>query len=136
MEKKGYVTGTIQTEKKEVSIDLPIIQFEEDGSNIVYCPAIDVYGYGLTAAEAEKSFSTVLFEFLKYTINKGTLYTDLKRLGWTISKNKNNKITPPPMTQLLSENVFVQMVVMKFGPDTTWLVRLFFKRMLILFPNL
>lgn len=104
MEKKGYVKGTIQTEKQEVSVNLPIIQFEEDGSSIVYCPAIDVYGYGLNTAEAEKSFSTSLLEFLKYTTNKGTLIPELKRLGWNISKGKKNQMTPPPLTQLLIEN--------------------------------
>ena len=97
MEKKGYVTGTVQTEKKEFSVDLPIIQFEEDGSSIIYCPAIDVFGYGINPAEAEKSFSTSLLEFLKYTINKSTLISELKRLGWSISKSKKKQMVPPPM---------------------------------------
>jgi hypothetical protein len=41
---------------------------------------------------------------LNYTTHKRTLWTDLKKLGWTIKKNKKKPATPPPMSELLESN--------------------------------
>jgi hypothetical protein len=46
----------------------------------------------------------VLEEYLIYTINKGSLWKDLKMLGWTIKKSKHKPATPPPMSALLEKN--------------------------------
>ena len=104
MNNEGNGSGTIKTDKGPVQINLVVIKFEEDGSKIIYCPAIDISGYGLTDAEAEESFKISLREFFRYTINKGTFYQELNRMGWTIPKNKRKPISPPSMTKLLAEN--------------------------------
>ena len=104
MKYEGNISGTLQTKKGAVQVNLAIIQFKEEGSFIVYCTAVDVSGYGKTVEEAEESFKISLTEFFKYTINKGTFTSELKRMGWNISRSKRKPMIPPPMSQLLSEN--------------------------------
>lgn len=104
MNDTGNVTGAFKTDRGFVKISLAIIKFEEDGYKIIYCPAIDVSGYGLTDEEAEESFKISLSEFFRYTINKGTFDDELRRMGWIIPKSKHKQMTPPTMSKLLSEN--------------------------------
>ena len=86
------------------NIRVPLIVFTEDGNKIVYCPVLDICGYGKTQKEAFDSFEITLGEFFLYTTRKKTLESELKRLGWTVGKTKFKKMTPPPMSKLLSEN--------------------------------
>jgi hypothetical protein len=88
-----------------VDSQFPLISFIDDNTHIIYCPVLDLSGYGNDETEARKSFDTVLEEFLTYTINKKTLWTDLKKLGWTIKKNKKKPVaTPPSLSCLLETN--------------------------------
>ena len=43
-----------------------VVRFEDSGCKIVYCPSLDVAGYGRTDEEAEESFRITLEETLKY----------------------------------------------------------------------
>ena len=52
--------------KKLIKVNLSLIEFEEDGCQIVYCPALDVSGYGKSEYEAMKSFTVSLGEFFHY----------------------------------------------------------------------
>lgn len=45
---------------------LHILKFEDSGCKIVYCPELDVSGYGKTYEEAEKSFCITLEETVRY----------------------------------------------------------------------
>jgi hypothetical protein len=103
-EKLKTVKGEWASDKKLIKINLSLIEFEEDGSQIVYCPALDVSGYGKTEAEAMSSFSISLGEFFHYTTNKNTLASELKLMGWVIKKSKSKPMTPPPMSHLLESN--------------------------------
>jgi hypothetical protein len=103
-EKLKAIRGQWVSGKNAIKVNLPLIQFEEDGSQIVYCPALDVSGYGNTEAEAMTSFSISLGEFFHYTTNKKTLASELKLMGWVIKKSKNKPMTPPPMSDLLESN--------------------------------
>jgi hypothetical protein len=87
-----------------IDVNLSMIIFEEDGSHIVYCPALDVSGYGISEDEAMKSFTQCLSEFFHYTTNKKTFHTELTRMGWKIKKSKIQKMTPPLMVDLLQSN--------------------------------
>lgn len=93
--------GKWEGANKQVEVKLSLIVFEDCGSKIVYCPALDVYGYGSTEEEALDSFKICLGEFLKYTINKGTLHSEMVKMGWTIKKKK---FTPPLFSKLLKAN--------------------------------
>lgn len=102
---KGVVSGRVTTSNKKVDVRLSFISFEDSGSQVIYCPALDLSGYGKTEEEARSSFETVLEEFLRYTINKGTLVEDLESLGWKRSRSKSSaKMTPPAISSLLDTN--------------------------------
>jgi len=90
--------------KASYTVKLPVLSFKDDNAHIIYCPALDLNGSGHTESQAKESFATTVTEFLDYTTNKGTLITDLKKLGWTIHKNKKKLASPPPMSELLKNN--------------------------------
>lgn len=104
MAKKGSFSGTWKSEKDKIKVNLPIILFEEDGSQIMYCPALDISGYGKTEAEARDSFNVTLGEFFLYTTHKKTITTVLQKLGWSLRKSKYKPMHPPSMSELLNNN--------------------------------
>jgi hypothetical protein len=91
-------------EKGNINVKVPVLSFKEDNAHIIFCPALDLSGSGNTEAEAKESFTIVVSEYLNYTTHKGTLWADLKKLGWTIQKNKKKQATPPSMSELLESN--------------------------------
>jgi hypothetical protein len=104
MTPKGQFTGTWNSGNEEIEISLPFIIFEEGGAEVVYCPALDVSGYGKNEEEAFESFKICLGEFLLYTTRKKTFFDELRRLGWTIKKSKYKPMVPPQFSRLLEEN--------------------------------
>jgi hypothetical protein len=104
MKKQAKVSGTWQSGRNEIKVNLPIIIFEESNTTIMYCPALDVQGYGKDESEARESFKVSLGEFFLYTLNKKTLISELERMGWNIRKSKMKPMLPPPMTHLLENN--------------------------------
>lgn len=88
---------------KNVEFDVSIFLWEEDSVFFVYSPALDLTGYGLTKEEARESFETVLHEFIVYTHNKKTIFTELEKLGWAVNKRKRRVISPD-FEDMLSEN--------------------------------
>ena len=103
-DKGASLKGGWTSNRIHIDVNLSMIIFEEDGSHIVYCPALDVSGYGISEDEAMKSFTQCLNEFFQYTTNKKTFHTELTRMGWKIKKSKIQKMTPPPMVDLLQSN--------------------------------
>jgi hypothetical protein len=101
---QGKVTGSISIDHNKVEGTLDIIKFNEDDTAIVYCPTLEVYGYGSDEKEAKESFETSLAEFFRYCINKNTLRLELKRLGWQLRSSKTKAMIPPSITELLSTN--------------------------------
>ena len=104
MEKKAVASGTLRASGQKVKVRLDLIKFEDTGCQIVYCPALDLSGYGKTNEEAEESFKITLEEFFRYTLNKNTLKKELLRLGWVVKDGARAKMTPPDMSVLLSSN--------------------------------
>lgn len=94
--------ASFSSKKGTVTVNVPVILFKEDNAQIMFCPALDLSGSGNTIAEAQQSFGVVLEEYLNYTTNKGTLWNDLRKLGWSIQKKK--PATPPTMSELLENN--------------------------------
>jgi hypothetical protein len=101
--KQGHLSGTFSNDKSKIDVKIPIIEFEEDGCNVVYCPALDVSGYGKTESEASQSFTISLSAFFQYSINKNTFVDEMHRMGWKF-KNIHKRMIPPDMSKLLSEN--------------------------------
>jgi hypothetical protein len=103
MQNKAIFTGKWNDGLNTIQINLAMIAFEEDKSNIIYCPALDLSGYGKTENEARESFETTLSEFFSYTIHKKTFPDVLKEMGWSVRK-RGKRMTPPTMQKLLENN--------------------------------
>ncbi|MDF2455559.1 MAG: hypothetical protein K0R51_1552 [Cytophagaceae bacterium] len=82
---------------------LDLYIFKEGGYNIVYCPALDLSGYGKTEKDAKESFDTVFAEFIRYTTNKGTLLIELKKLGWKVKDSKQKIFNAPSFEELYNK---------------------------------
>jgi len=110
----------VQTKNKEpkgqsgTNIKLPMIIFEEDGTVVCYCPALDLAGSGYSEKEAVDSYKYVMTEYFDHTTKEKTLEKDLLRLGWQIKKNLHKNIIPPPVTHLLESNSNFKRVFEKF----------------------
>lgn len=88
-----------------VLVTVNLVQFKDTGNYVIYAPALEIYGYGKTVQEAKDSFVTCLEEFVDYTISKGTVTSELKRLGWKIKGRKNNRtFKTPDFSELLTKN--------------------------------
>lgn len=100
----NVISGTWTDGSKSIDVKLNIIFFINDDSHIVFCPALNITGYGASENEAMESFKTSLSEYFLYTNNKKTLAKDLEGLGWKIRKNLRKPATPPEMSYLLRTN--------------------------------
>lgn len=99
----------IATEGKIETL-LSLISFKEDDITIMYSPALDISGYGKTEEEAKISFNIAMDEFLRYTINKNTFISEMKRLGWKISK-RESRFTQPYFDHLLRDREYLKDIV-------------------------
>lgn len=103
MSNTKHFQGTFDSPSGDkITVQLFVMLFMDDNSYVSYCPAINVYGYGSTESEAKSSFEVCLDEFFTYTLNKGTLFTELENLGWKCKSKK--RLQPPTLTQLISRN--------------------------------
>ena len=102
--RKAKASGSISFGIHHFDVSLDLIVFKEVDTTIVYCPPLEVYGYGLDENEAQESFKISLAEFLRYCTNKNTLRAELKKLGWQLKRSKVKPMIPPTITELLSSN--------------------------------
>ncbi len=98
------IETSFSNDKASYLVKLPVLSFKEDNAHIIYCPALDLNGSGNTELQAKESFAFSVTTYLDYTTHKGTLIADLKKLGWTIHKNKTKLASPPLMSELLDNN--------------------------------
>ena len=89
--------------RTRVKVDVQVFLFKEDAIWYAYLPALDLNGYGNSEEDAKESLKISINEFIRYTINKKTFFDELKRLGWTIKKNKKILIAPK-ISDLVNEN--------------------------------
>jgi hypothetical protein len=89
----------------QIDVSFNFVIFKQEDVFVLYAPALEVYGYGKSEDEARDSFVTCMEEFLDYTIAKGTLFSELKRLGWKMKGRKSNrKFSIPDFSELLRNN--------------------------------
>lgn len=100
---QGNLKGEKKFGTKSVKVDLQVLFFEEDNIHYAYMPSFDLTGYGNTEAEAKDSLTVVLDEFLRYTLNKNTLFIEMQRLGWKI-RSKKKPMHAPQMSDLINTN--------------------------------
>lgn len=105
MSKKVHFKGQWADVKKTyIDCNLPLIIFEEEGNTIIFCPSLDLSGYGSDEEEAKRSWESALDIYFEYTMAKGSLAKDLTKLGWQIKKSLKKKVEPPSMSYLLDNN--------------------------------
>lgn len=66
-------TSTCQLAGEAHELKVHVRQWQEGAVHYAECPALDVTGYGNTAAEALRSFDVMVQEVVSYTAQKGTL---------------------------------------------------------------
>lgn len=93
-----------------VSVKLSLFTFIEDNVNVVYSPALDLYGYGNDEHEARHSFEVSLKEYVRFTSNKKSVVADLKKYGWKIDKRHKTLNSPDVLTMLETNESFRNMV--------------------------
>jgi hypothetical protein len=100
---KKFLQANFQDNAHTVKVGLILFLWEEDGIYYQYSPELDLTGYGKSESEAAHSFEHILQDFIAYTLNKGTIFDELERLGWTTNKKKK-RLHAPDESQLLSDN--------------------------------
>lgn len=103
-------SGKWQHGKRTITVNVPVMLFEEEGTSIAYIPVLDISGYGMNEDEAKKSLEVSLEEYFSYTVNKNTLFEDLKAHGWTILK-KHKPYIAPEITDLINKNEYLHDIV-------------------------
>jgi len=99
------IEGNFKNNRGGVTFNLPVITFQEEDAFFVYSPALDLTGYGKTEEEAKASFDETLGQFFDYSTNKKTLFRELEKLGWKVSKKKAS--TPPSLIEMLNKNDYL-----------------------------
>ncbi|WP_300744497.1 hypothetical protein [uncultured Rikenella sp.] len=102
MANSDVFAGTMNVQGRKIKVKLSVIKFEDGGCTVLYCPAVEVYGYGKTDAEARSSLSVCMEEFFTYTLQNNTLAEELDRLGW--KQNEEREIVPPSFSSLLRKS--------------------------------
>jgi len=92
-----------------ITTELSLVSFVEDNVCFVYCPALDLTGYGINEEEAKKSFAQTLKMYFEDTIDKNTLLKDLVRHGWEIKKQ--NKLKSPDFDFMFKNNRQLKRIV-------------------------
>ena len=100
---QANLQGEKKIGSKYVKLSLQVLFFEEDKIHYAYMPSFDLTGYGKTEGEAKESLTVVLDEFLRYTLNKNTLFIEMQRLSWKI-KSKKRPMHAPQMSDLINSN--------------------------------
>lgn len=97
------LTAITKRNNGSYNVRVSVVEFQESNIFIIYCPALDLSGYGESDTEAKKSFEVTLNEYIRYAVNKGTLDDDLKAHGWK-KRGSTPSMVPPSMTHLLESN--------------------------------
>jgi hypothetical protein len=101
--------GDFASNGARVNLGISLFQFEENGVTFIYSPGLDLTGYGKSESEAKESFEISVEEFFKYTMNKRTLDSELRRLGWEVKMaKKKSKFKAPDLSSLISKNDYLQ----------------------------
>ncbi|MEJ7645558.1 MAG: hypothetical protein WKF87_13260 [Chryseolinea sp.] len=98
------VQGNFRNKGSKVDFTLPVIKFKEDEVYFVYTPSLDLTGYGKSDEDAQTSFEETLAQFFDYTTNKKTLGSELKKLGWKVTKKA---LKSPSLSEMLLDNKYL-----------------------------
>lgn len=103
--------NTLKHNGGNVEANLSLYQFKDDGVYIMYCPALDLSGYGASRKESRASFEVVLSEYLDYCIKNNTLRADLEKHGWKL----DGGVEAPSVKKMLHGNKTLENII--YGAD-------------------
>ena len=83
---------------REYHFSIEFFVFQEDGSYIAYCPALDISSSGETFNDAISGFYEMFQLHVECCVENKTLYDDLLAHGW---KMRKSNITPPRFSTLM-----------------------------------
>jgi len=92
-----------------IKATVSIIKFEEGDIFYLYVPSLDITSYGNNENEADYSLKVSIAEFFKYTLNKKTLESVLRKLGWIIKKE--HKYKAHTFDSLIKSNSYLSDIV-------------------------
>lgn len=98
---RQQLKAAIQIGESRVRASIEVYFFEEEGTRIAYCPALNLSAYGNTIEEAKSEFAQILREHLEDCIAKNTLAADLVRHGW---RKQTKEYIAPVTTDMLMGN--------------------------------
>ncbi len=111
MNKFGY-RGKFVGASASVETELSLLRFKEDDVVFIYSPALDLTGYGKDGAAARRSFQITLTEFIRYATNKGTLHSELKKLGWKVAGTKDRpRLEEPLLDELFQARPYLTEII-------------------------
>lgn len=95
-----------QPDPLTIAVSLSVLAYHEaDGVHYVYSPALDLFGYGNTAAEARESFDTALTEMMRYAVAENTLDALLADYGWQcLATDGQIRYQAPDLRELTRRN--------------------------------
>lgn len=86
-------------------VKLTVNFFDEDGTIVAYCPALDISTCGQTTQEAKKNFQEMVGMFFNDIVENNSYEIVLKELGWRPeetsafgSKISRPRLMPPKTT--------------------------------------
>ena len=88
----------------EFIVNLQLQLMKEGDTAVVYCPALDICGYGSTPETAKKDFDAALKIFLDETTAHHTLGKALEELGWK-KIMVHSKLQWIPQIEVLNSNI-------------------------------
>ena len=94
----------MQISKGKLKAHLDLYSFLENNIHIIYCPALDMSGYGESEEDAQKSFEEVFTSSMKYMVNKSSLHDDLKKHGWNVRGKKSHDLKSPKFEDMYKAN--------------------------------
>src|ERR1035437_7088153 len=94
----------MQLPKGHLKARLDLYAFLDNNIHIVYCPALDMSGYGKTEEDAQKSFEEVFSTSMLYMIHKSSLHDDLRKHGWNVRGKKSHDLKSPKFEDMYKAN--------------------------------
>lgn len=88
-------TDSLKFKNGELSLNLTLLGYEEEGNFVLYSPALDLYAYGDNEKEALKAFDETIHLYVEYVLSENTLEKDLRERGWKKNLHFKSKFNPP-----------------------------------------
>jgi hypothetical protein len=80
--------------RETVQVSVPVLILRDGDSYVAYCPILELSAYGTSEEDAKAAFEDALRIFVSEALEKGTLDSELIRLGWSISKAPAPRYSP------------------------------------------